>query len=171
MNDIDSHSQSVNRRSVLRLIGGGTLALAGIAAFGAGEASAARGWCRADPEFRINGKLLHVYISGSQQLHDVATGPTDVTLTVPRRGVDVQFVWADEGFGGLGYDVKIIEVDWLEVEPASGAVPFVVKACVPAQESLAIEAEAVHEHKNGRKTTTDQRQGKTNRSMTLRGKL
>ena len=98
------------------------------------------------------------------------TGPTEVVLEIPYQGVEATFIWADEGFGGLGYDVRIVAVDWLEVDP-SGAIPFAVKTFISANEDMAIQVEAVHEHKNGDKSWEDQRLGRTNRTVKLTGKL
>lgn len=170
MVDANTHPTVSTRRGVLKLFAGGAAALGGAAVFGRRNASAARVWCQKDPEFLINGKLLHVYVSGSDQLNEAVTGPTEVVLEVPNLGVEAEFIWADEGFGGLGYDVRIDEVDWLEIDP-SGAIPFVVKTCVSANEDMVIQVEAIHEHKNGETSSEDRRVGRTNRAVKLTGKL
>jgi hypothetical protein len=170
MVDSITHPTLSTRREMLRLVAGGAAALGGAAVFGRRNASASRVWCQKDPEFLINGKLLHVYVSGTDQLDEVVTGPTEIVLEIPDGEVEVEFIWADEGFGGLGYDVRILEVDWLEIDP-SGAIPFVVTTGVPANEDAAIQVEAVHEHKNGDKAREDQRVGRTNRAVKLTGKM
>src|SRR5215211_6698029 len=142
MVDSNTHPTLSTRREMLRLFAGGAAALGGAAVFGWRDASAARVWCQKDPAFLINGRLLHVYVSGSNQLDEAVTGPTEVVLEIPYQGVEANFIWADEGFGGLGYDVRIVAVDWLEVDP-SGAIPFAVKTFVSANEDMAIQVEAV----------------------------
>ena len=65
-------AQVFSRRRVIRLAGG-----AAFAAFPtlrlAGNASAARGWCRADPVLRIAGQTVHVYISSPDAMLRSAT--------------------------------------------------------------------------------------------------
>lgn len=170
---IDSHSP-VSRRQFSRLLAGGSLAViaGGIATISTVKpVSAGRGWCRMDPEFRINGKLLHVYLSGPADLHDEVTGPSMVTLLIPNEGVEAEFVWADEGFGGEGYTVTIRKVDWLEIDADTGGIQFEVQTHVPAEEELAVEVEAVHEPIRGRRRSIDQRRGRTNQAMKLRSRL
>ena len=161
---------TLSRRRFTKVVAGGALAALGAGALTAAPASAGRSWCRLDPIFRLNGKKLHVYLSGSTALHDVVTGPTAVTLKVPNRGVESEFVWADDGFGGLGYDVSIVGVDWLDVDP-DGDIAFEVEVLVPGSDELGVLVEAVHEHKGGKKTSKDQRHGRTNRPVKLRAKL
>lgn len=161
----------VTRRQFSRLLAGSSLAVVagGIATVSAIKpAAAGRAWCRKDPEFLINGKLLHVYLLGPAELDEVVTGPADVSLLIPSQGVEAQFVWADEGFGGKGYNVTIQTADWLEFDPESGSVQFEVQTLVPADDELAVEVEAVHEPRNGRRRSVDRRRGRTNNSMKLR---
>jgi len=164
----------VSRRQFSRLLAGGSLAVVagGLATVATVKpASAGRSWCKTDPEFLINGKLLHVYLSGPVELHQTVTGPSQVTLYVPSNGVDAQFIWADDGFGGLGYTWDIHKVDWLVFDPLTEVVQFEVQTIVPASEQLVVVVEAVHEPKSGLHRSVDQRRGFTNLSMKLRSKL
>jgi hypothetical protein len=170
MDHLSPRTESISRRSMLRLLGGAALASAGLVTLGTTDASAGRAWCRKDPEFLINGELLHVYVSGPAELDEVATGPTVVTLHIPQQAVDAQFIWADEGFRDLGYDVQIVKADRLIVDE-SGAIQFEVQTHVPSDEGLEVMVEAVHEHKSGRMEWTDKRIGRTNRDVKLKAKI
>lgn len=158
------------RRALLGRLMTGVAVLTCAATLGPSNAAAGRVWCQTDPVFLINDKRLHLYAFGSEPIHEVVTGPTSVELLVPAQGVTAELVWADAGFGELGYDVRITPVERLEVGPRGG-IPFAVTTRVPASDDLAIRVEAVYEHRNGRKTRTDHRNGRTNRKIDLRGTL
>ena len=100
-------------------------------AFAAPSASAARYWCRSDPLFAIDGRLVDVFVSVPPEALLRVSGPTQVVLTLP-EGVDASVVLAGIGFG-RGEEVTIahsrrLRIDrsgiqlWVDVlVPASGA--------------------------------------------------
>jgi hypothetical protein len=98
---------SFTRRKFLRLLGGAALApvAAGAAADGA---EAARTWCRTDPVVKIDGKVADVWLSSYQELHETATGPSQIVVSVP-PGVSTELLATDLGFGRHGYVVSFQE--------------------------------------------------------------
>jgi hypothetical protein len=98
-------SHALNRRQVLRLIGGATLAA--VPAIGlAGHAGAARSWCRLDPTFQVDDLIGNVYVSGEIDRSYDVTGPIKLRFSVP-VGSEVTLLSSDEGFGH-GYDVSYV---------------------------------------------------------------
>lgn len=164
-----SPMSTLSRRRATKLIAGAALAalpLAGVAK----EASAGRAWCRMDPEFNINGELLHVYLSADERINKHVTGPSVVTLFVP-TAASADFVWADDGFGGLGYTVSIKHVDWLTIDPESGKVAVEVETLTPCKEKYQVLAEAVHEKHSNNKVIWEQKKGVTNHRIRLKAKV
>lgn len=94
-------------------------------------ASAGRTWCRADPDFTINGRLVHVYVSSDAAMYAAATGPVQVVLTVP-SSVSVQLISADAGFG-KGYTITIERSAKLKATTSTIQIQASVKA--PATDS------------------------------------
>lgn len=87
---------------MLRLAGGAALAAVPALRL-AGEASAARAWCRADPSFLVDDLVGNVYVSGQvDKTYDV-TGPIYLLFTVP-VGTSVSLIASDDGFG-QGYSI------------------------------------------------------------------
>ena len=76
--------------AVLLSVGGSTLI--------APETAAYRTWCRSDPVIVIDGVLVDIFVSAPPDALLKVTGPTEVVVTLP-RGVDVQLVVTDLGFG------------------------------------------------------------------------
>jgi hypothetical protein len=75
------------------------------AALRPGGAGATRGWCQADPIVTIDGQFADISLSSYEEMLDLATGPTQVVVTVP-TGVATRLVATDTGFGGHGYHVR-----------------------------------------------------------------
>lgn len=63
----------------------------------AAPASAGKGWCRTDPVFVIDNRLVSVLVAGQLTALLHVTGPTQVVLTVP-EGVAAQHLLSDLGF-------------------------------------------------------------------------
>lgn len=117
----------LNRRHALKLLAGGAIAAAP-ALHLVNEASAGRTWCRADPLFSIGGYLFDVAISSDTQMLTTATGPVQITLTVP-FGLPVETIYQDDGFG-YGYDITINDSKNFEVKNKS--LDLRVKIVAPA---------------------------------------
>jgi hypothetical protein len=160
---------TLSRRRAAKLIAGAALAAVPMAGL-ARDASAGRAWCRMDPEFDINGEILHVYLSADERINKHVSGPSIVTLFVP-NSANARFIWADEGFGGLGYDVRIEYVDWLDIDPDSGKVSIEVETYTPAKEKYQILAEAVHEKHSNNKEIWEQKKGITNKAIRVKAKV
>jgi hypothetical protein len=138
---MDTRPPRSTRRTVVRLLGGGVLALALPAALRPQAGDAARGWCRTDPIFDIAGKTVHVSTSSDETAPTKVTGPTKVLLRLP-EGVPAAFVWADDGFG-RSYDVQIVPDSGLKLSPGK-PIPIRVAVYVPAADgSLPVLAELV----------------------------
>ena len=98
-------------------------------ALGVDGAGAFRGWCRADPEFRIDRRTVRVLVDA--RVHDMrearalSTGePIQIVLTLP-PGIRARLLATGTGFGA-GYAVSIKHSDGLrataEVLPVGIAV-------------------------------------------------
>ena len=99
--------QSLTRRQSLRLLAGGSLALA--AGLGATDvASAGRAWCRVDPVISIDGQLADIYLTSTLSMNLKATGPTKIVITIPSTSTGrVHLV--DLGFGLKGYQISFVK--------------------------------------------------------------
>lgn len=124
---MDSSTGGHTRRAVLRLLSVG--ALAAPAAFRAQSARAIRGWCRRDPIVKIGDVTVHIALFSDAEMHELATGPTQVVITAP-TGVVTRFVADDPGFGHHGYDVRFVESRELIADDRS--VEVQVEAYAPA---------------------------------------
>ena len=122
--------QPVSRRRAIRLLGGAALAAVPALRF-AGEADAARGWCRADPLLRIAGQSVHVYITSSNAMLRSASDKIRLTVVIP-LGVRGRLVDVLADFGE-GYDVRFRESSMLQV--VNGRVPVRVAVYCPARDS------------------------------------
>ena len=147
--DADPPPARLTRRRALRLIGGAALALAPV--LRAGEAAAARQWCRVDPVFRIGGQTAHVRVAASvknmRAARALATGPTRVALAVP-AGVAAEHVADDAGFGH-GYEVEVEEA--ADLDGTGGVLPVRVAVTVPmAEDGVPVRAEFVPAGSAGR---------------------
>ena len=157
--------QPLTRRQAVRLLGGTSLALAAGGLMAAKPAAAGRAWCRTDPEIRVNGKLAHIYVASYEEMHALATAPTEVVVSVP-RGTATEFLWADTGFGGLGYNVQFVEDATLKTGK-DGLAEVVAKIYVPCSDGdmpvlLELTLDAT-------KHTLVQTQGKARNWQTVKG--
>lgn len=124
-------AQLLSRRRALRLLGGAALAAVPVFRL-AGDASAARSWCRADPLLRIAGQDVHVYITSSIAMLNAATDKIRLTVTLP-SGIRGKLVDVLADFG-KGYDVRFLSSSALQV--VNGQVPALVSVYCPARDSM-----------------------------------
>lgn len=97
------------------------------------QASASIGWCRTDPAVDINGQTVNIFISSTEEAFSLATGATQVNVTVP-LGVTASLLWTDGGFG-YGESVNIQQSSRLQgtqvmvsvILPAGGSLPVLVE--------------------------------------------
>lgn len=97
--------------------------------------SAYRGWCRADPQFLIDGSLVLVVVEAQAgdlpTARSLSTGPIEIVLTVP-TGVPARLLASGNGFG-YGYEVSIERSH--DVEATAEHIPVGVAAYVPMTDS------------------------------------
>lgn len=120
----------MNRRGALKLFGAAVLGAAASSRL-LGEADAARGWCRADPLFKIGNYTFDVVVSSKVAMLTSATGPVKLTVYVP-QGVNAMHLISDLGFGH-GYDVSVRTSSTLKATKNSIGVKVVVNA--PAKDT------------------------------------
>ena len=113
----------VSRRQAVRLLAAGPLALAAIARE-YGSASAARGWCLADPVLRIGEQSAHVYISSLSAMLSSATDKIILQVTLP-VGIKGQLTKVNADFG-KGYRVRFFESSDLVATRSHVPVRFAV---------------------------------------------
>lgn len=101
---MDTH-RILSRRRALRLAGGAALAAVPARRL-AGEVGAARTWCRCDPTVRVDGKVVHLYVSGLLDVKYDVAGPTKVVIHVPPK-VSYALLEQDAGFG-KGYAISFV---------------------------------------------------------------
>ena len=122
------------------------LALA--AALTARGASASKQWCRVDPVVRIDGEVADIVLSSYEEMEEAATGPARVVVTVP-RGIEVEQLSEDEGFGGHGYDVSFEKFD--DLKGTEDALRVAVRVYAPATDgSLPVRVDFEPRRKGGR---------------------
>jgi len=113
-----------------------TLVVALSIASGTGEAEAYRGWCRADPQFQINGETALVIIGARvgdlRSARALSTGRIGIVLTVP-SGTHARYLASNKGFGD-GFDVEIEHSHELKV--IDGGLPVRVAVYVPMSDSV-----------------------------------
>ena len=124
------NDRMMTRRGALKLVGAAALGAAASTRL-LGDADAARGWCRADPLFKIGNYVFDVVVSSDLKMLTSASGPVKLTVTVP-QGVNAAHLLSDLGFG-RGYDVKIVKSSNLQATKNSIGVKVVVTA--PARDS------------------------------------
>jgi hypothetical protein len=123
-------TSTLSRRAALRLLGGGAVAAVTASRFAA-DASAARGWCRADPLLRIGGQYVHVYITSPAAMLSSATDKIRLRVVVP-SGVSGKLVDVLSDFG-KGYDVRFVTSSALQV--VNGKIPVALAVYCPARDS------------------------------------
>src|SRR4051794_13369250 len=128
-------AMNFSRRQVFQLVCTGAIASLAPSIF-RGNASAARGWCRADPLLRIAGQQVHVYISSPTAMLQSATDKIRLTVMLP-VGVEGRKLDVLADFG-KGYDIRFLTSAGLMV--VGGRVPVVVSVYCPALDaSLPVE--------------------------------
>jgi hypothetical protein len=123
-------AQVFSRRHGFRLLGGAALAAVPALRF-AGDASAARGWCRADPVLRIAGQTVHLYISSPAAMLKSATDKIRLVVMLP-AGVDGKRIDVLADFG-RGYDIRFVSLPTVKV--VNGRVPALVTVYCPARDA------------------------------------
>lgn len=113
------------------------IAVAILLAAGTPDASAGRGWCRADPLLLINGEIADVWVGSTLQALVETTGPIRLVVTTP-EGVEAQHVISDLGFGH-GYDIAISTSPELEWTPEG--IELTIAVWVPARVELPVTVE------------------------------
>lgn len=121
-----------SRRATLRALAG--CALAAPALLRAPGAGAIKGWCRRDPVVEIDGRTAHIVLSSDTAMHGLATGPTQLVITVP-AGTATRFLADDPGFGHHGYDVRFTESPDLLADDR--ALDIQIEAYAPAADTEA----------------------------------
>lgn len=91
-----------NRRRIITMLGASALVLP--AALKVREAGAAVTWCRSDPVFLVDNKLVDVRVASALAMLQQASGPVQLVLTVP-EGSMARTLYQDGGFG-YGYDIS-----------------------------------------------------------------
>jgi hypothetical protein len=146
-------TQTFSRRSILRLLGGATLAT--IPALGlAGQARAGRGWCRVDPSFQVDDLIGNVFVAGEIDRKYDTTGPIQLRFVVP-QGTYVELLASDPGFGH-GYDISYHYTEKLKKDHKK--IEIEIEVFVPAvSDDLPVRVEFVpgatveiEDHKDGR---------------------
>lgn len=105
-------TRTLTRRQSLRLLAGVALATIPAVRF-TNDAAAGRSWCRYDPTVVVDGKIVHLWVSGLLDTTYTVNGPTQVVIRVP-VGVAFELLDQDAGFG-LGYDISFVEDPKLKV--------------------------------------------------------
>ena len=105
-------------------------------ALGADGAGAFRGWCRADPEFRIDRRTVRVLVDARvhnmREARALSTGePIQIVLTLP-PAIRARLLASGTGFGA-GYAVSIEHSD--ELRATAEILPVRVAAYVPMKDS------------------------------------
>lgn len=124
------NDRMLSRRGALKLFGAAALGVA-TSSHLADQASAGRGWCYADPLFKVGNYVFDVGVSANVDMLKSASGPVGVTLYVP-TGVRAMHLLSDFGFG-YGYDVDIVQTSQLSASKNRINVSVVVNA--PAGDS------------------------------------
>lgn len=101
------------------------------------NASASKAWCRTDPVVVIDGNITDIFVAGPLKALLVATGPTEIIVTVP-TGVDAWLLLADIGFG-RGVNVSFAESSSLST--TRNGVEIEVAVFVPASEAIPVRVE------------------------------
>lgn len=100
-------------------------------------ASASKAWCRTDPVVVIDGHITDVFVAGPLEALLVATGPTEIVVTVP-AGIDAWLLLADVGFG-RGVNVSFAESD--DLTASRSGVEIDVAVFVPASKNIPVRVE------------------------------
>jgi hypothetical protein len=143
---VDQLGRRLTRHDAARWLALSPLALA--AALTARGASASKQWCRVDPVVRIDGEVADIVLSSYEEMEEAATGPARVVVTVP-RGIEVEQLSEDEGFGGHGYDVRFERFE--DLKDTGGALRLRVAVYAPATDgSVPVRLDFVPRRDGGR---------------------
>jgi hypothetical protein len=118
----------------------------------------------------IGDLTVQIVLSSDAEMHNLATGPTQLVITVP-TGMATRFVADDPGFGHFGYDVRFAEVG--ERAAGSRSIDVQLDAYVPSANSAAGPLPLVLEvtpRGNGR-PAVDRAEGRANEWIRLRASL
>lgn len=99
------------------------------------DASAARGWCLADPVIMVDGQLADVFITSDLAMLTAANGPIQLVIEIP-SGSHGAVVLTDIGYGH-GY--KISFVQQANLTRTSQHTQIRVRAYVPARSGLDVQ--------------------------------
>src|SRR5687768_15983326 len=121
--------QTFTRRHTFRLIGAATLSALSAAQFRE-DASAARGWCRADPVLRIGGQKALVYITSPRAMLRSATDKIMLIVTIPVE-VNGKLIDILSDFDE-GYDVDFQSLSTMHV--VDGMIPVRAAVYCPARD-------------------------------------
>lgn len=108
-----------------------------VPALAVGEVEAFRGWCRADPIFRIGNQKLHLWVAVKwrqrREVDALMRGPIAVEVVVP---VGIEAVRLDRNLGfGRRFDVSIrSDIDLLAKD---GVIPLRFRVRIPFTEDVA----------------------------------
>ena len=118
---------AISRRRLLTTAAGLAIAASPLVRPGR-DASAARTWCRKDPLYLIDDRIVDVQLGADAQILETTTGPIALEIVVP-VGTPVAEVLRDDGFG-YGYHVTVVESPKLVA--TLGTLPYRVHANVPS---------------------------------------
>lgn len=127
-------SRTLGRRSLL--LSATSLAAAGLAG-SVIPSQAGRGWCRTDPLILIDGELADIFCTAPLEMLLLATGPTEIVVTVP-KGVKLHLVLGGIGFG-RGEKVRFKTSKKLKKK--NGKIDVEVKAFMPAKKDMPVGLE------------------------------
>lgn len=120
----------LSRRSALKLAGAAALGVV-TSSHLVDRAAAGRGWCFADPLFKVGNYVFDVSLSAGIDMLREANGPVAVTLYVP-KGVRAMHLVSDFGFGH-GYDVKVVQ--HADLSASKNRISVAVQVNAPADDS------------------------------------
>jgi hypothetical protein len=99
------------------------------------DASAARGWCLADPVIMVDGQLADVFVTSDLTMLTAASGPIQLVIAIP-TGSKGAVVLTDIGYGH-GY--KISFVQQANLTRTSHHTQIHIRAYVPAKSALDVQ--------------------------------
>lgn len=100
-------------------------------------AGASKAWCRTDPIVVIDGYITDIFVAGPLEALLVATGPTQVVVTVP-EGTKAFLLLADLGFGK---GVKVSFQTSSSLTKTSEGIEIEVAVYVPASKSIPLRVD------------------------------
>lgn len=127
-------------------------------------ASASIRWCKTDPIVEIDGREVNIFVFGERALKERATGPTEVTVTVPPH-VQADLVSTDDGFNGHGERVTFETSKWLHVTPDGVQIQVAVR--VPADDQYAVRVKVADRRGDNLLDRDDDPTDETNRPITV----